>query len=177
MPPFMAGTSYSQFLEQVRVPSITCAHLADEFAKGKRKLAPVIISHAEFTSGFQYQYCAQELASHGYMVLIPDHAMCGSASHTEFENCEATSYDPRLRLQEAVKPAFIGALDQQEQPLEWHTLVEKRKEELGVLVDEVLSPGFILKVLIFGIEAELDASKLTIIGHKVGAVAAKNLAS
>lgn len=98
LPPFMAKSTYSQFLNYLRVPSITCAHLAKDFENGKYKLVPIIISHAQFTSGFLYQYCAHELASHGYLVMIPDHALCGSGSHVEFEKNNATSYDPRLRL-------------------------------------------------------------------------------
>ena len=98
LPPFMMSSDYSQFLERLRVPSITCAHLASDYANGSKKLVPVIVSHAQFTSGHHYQYCAHELASHGYLVLIPDHAMCGSASHTEFEKVTVSSYDTRLRL-------------------------------------------------------------------------------
>lgn len=60
--------------------------------------------------------------------------------------------------------------------MEWSTVIEKRKEELGVLVDEVTALSFVLKALVFGIDAIIDESKLSIIGHQIGAVAAKELA-
>ena len=106
LPPFSPSAPYSSFLEQLRVPSITCAHLAEKYGSGQEKLVPVILSHAQLTSGFLYQYAGHFLASFGYLVLIPDHAICGSASHLETERCEVMSYDPRLRLQGEVRAAF-----------------------------------------------------------------------
>ena len=43
-------------------------------------------------------------------------------------------------------------------------------------MDEICSASFVLKVLIFGIEATIDESKLCVLGHKIGATAANELA-
>ena len=55
-------------------------------------------------------------------------------------------------------------------------MISKRKEELSILIDEITHASFVLKVLLFGLEATVDETKLSIIGHKIGATAAQELA-
>ena len=86
----------------VQIPTPTEAYLDKDFLPEsdkkppKRKLVPMILSHGYMSRGMNYSMHCRELASHGMLVVAPDH-LDGSCSYTINQKTE--------------KPVFFGRHD------------------------------------------------------------------
>jgi predicted dienelactone hydrolase len=71
----------------VHIPTPTDSYLDSDFvaenelAAPKRRLVPIIVSHGFCSRGMGYSTLCRELASHGMLVIAPDH-LDGSCSYT-----------------------------------------------------------------------------------------------
>ena len=72
---------------------MSSADLAHDYKSGSKKLIPIVFSHGLTASRFIYQVYAQELASNGYIVFIPDH-IDGSCVYTKLSDGKVMKFDP-----------------------------------------------------------------------------------
>lgn len=87
----------------------------------------MVFSHAEFSTGQNYQLLAQEFASNGYIVFVIDH-LCGSSSHFEHEDGEVQSVDTRLDFQRdpvlVEQNSYLRDDDYYDGSFDWKQVVE-----------------------------------------------------
>ena len=67
------SVSRVMFLANVKTQALNYAPLASVFKEGDKKLIPIIFSHGLVSSRGTQTATATELASHGYVVFVPDH--------------------------------------------------------------------------------------------------------
>ena len=63
----------TKFMTFISVPVAYDAPLASDFAQGKKKLQPVLWSHAEAADRMMYSGMLRELASYGFLVIALNH--------------------------------------------------------------------------------------------------------
>ena len=86
------GTYFSQSTKVIKTLAIKDAKLAQEYAKDKKPLTPLVWSHGLIGNSNAYNIIGMEFASNGYIVFIPDH-LDGSTSYTELKDGTPKSFD------------------------------------------------------------------------------------
>ena len=137
--------------------------IAERFRKGEEAVRPVVFSHGLSSINTDYTGMARDLASHGYLVVMPNH-QDGSCAYTETKDGtpmlykkEATYGSDRRRQQLGIRVKEILALVQEltEMPPEFH------KQMFGATTPDV----------------KVDMTELILSGHSFGGVTAVTAAA
>ena len=92
----------SKIFTFVTVPAAFKAPLAGDFAHGKKKLQPLVFSHAEAADRMIYSGLFRELASYGFLVVALNH---------NDQTCMHTKGRPLAEAVEDIKPKILGNED------------------------------------------------------------------
>lgn len=184
-----------KFYTFVSVPAAMKAPLADDFAQGKKKLQPLVFSHAEAADRMVYSTMLRELASHGFLVVALNH---------NDQTCMHTLGRPKDQMEEEEEETkskimgdASGPIKQETKPKNSKSTVNEddskkeramikfdknkvvtnieytklqlsiREAELDSLMTEVRSETFLSKRLGFTVDAKaaLDLDRLVVMGH------------
>ncbi|MEZ5990378.1 MAG: hypothetical protein R3F30_14930 [Planctomycetota bacterium] len=150
------GRPQAEALGRLEVPAGTDAPLV----RSPRKLPVILFSHGQRTARFYYTSTLLELASHGYVVVSPDHSY----------DIEGVAFpDGRLveGLHSAERKAAADAID-----ASWHepdARVGIWAKDLSFLLDRLTSRGRDKEPFLDG---RLDARRVFAVGHCCGGMAA-----
>lgn len=117
----------------------------------------------------------QELASHGYLVFIPDF-IDGTCTYTEMG--ERNTNEPSARSFnsfETAVPLLEHVTDEkakQEVQLEWFEKIQRRMREMDELLNDIHVKGFAKNVLKLGRLPVIETKKLIMMGHQMGGATA-----
>lgn len=138
--------------------------LADDFATGKKKLIPILFSHGLTSSRCLHSTYARELASHGYIVLMMDHAD-GTCCYTEVK--QGTTFKP-IPFDYSVP--YLNYEDMKQK-------LEIRVPETTKLIDYVSTDKFLQEELHMDNRAKLLLDSLVLAGHSMGGSTALKVAN
>lgn len=169
------AASNLHFLQTVRTSALQHPALATDFETGKKKLIPVIFCHDVGMNRNHYQLLAQELASHGFIVFVPDF-IDGTCTYTEMG--EKDSKKPDLRNFNSFDTGSLlmdhlsNQKAKQEARTEWYQKQQRRLLELETLITDIQRAGFAKTVLKLGNTPLIDSKKLIVVGHRMGGATA-----
>ena len=144
-------TRHHKYFKNLKIDAIPNARF--DFGDDNAKLVPIIFSHGLNASGATYSKHCIELASHGYIVFAIWHK-CGSCQYTEDIN-GSIPFDTKHRFYD---------YDVRK------TQLNKRVEEISLLIDEIFGEHFLHDTFGFPSGVELDKEKLAVSGHSFGAM-------
>jgi len=121
------------------------------------KLSPIIFSHGLCNYSAIYSQHNLELASHGYIVFVPNHND-GTCCYTEKSDGTPVVFDRTKNNKH-----FTNNGKQ---------YIDVRTKEISALIEEMGSEGFLANTLNFPQNVTLDMSTLSIFGHSFGATTA-----
>ena len=133
-----------KYWSSIRTKAINHGQLAEDYAKGKKKLVPFIFCHGFGQSRSQYSMIGQELASNGYLVFIPDF-QDGSCIYLE-KMKSAEIFDYNLKCN-SYKQALID--EDAHQLSLFENKLKRREIELDQLISDIQIDKFVTKVLRF----------------------------